>query len=139
MKDVEDKDKFQSIESQDEPKEKLVENNNNGNKEINALDIEKHDVNADIKGDDDLKDCNNEAPNTDEYEVGVNGYYQRIKVVEGNNDENKRTEDDHNHVNIEEEKTEDSSTHEYINVLHVFAFSLNSFEIMSQEIKKIKI
>ena len=47
--------------------------------------------------------------------------YEKFEVIEGYNDENRSTKDDPNHHNVEEENSEDSLTHEDINVLQVVA------------------
>ena len=92
-------------------------------------------TNVDLKEDDDLVDCNNKAPNTDEYKVDVNDNYERIEVVEGYNDENKSIEDYPNHGNVEEENPKDLSVYDETNVLEVVA-TQDVQEFQEQKIPK---
>ena len=115
---VEDSDKTQSIEDQNELEAKLLENKNDKNTDASD---DNPNANANSKEDGDLINHDNETPNTDEDEISVDDNYEKFEFVEGYNDENRSTKDDPNHHNVEEENSEDSLTHEDINVLQVVA------------------
>ena len=55
--------------------------------------------------------------------------YEKIEVVEGYNDENRSTKDDHIHDNVEE----DPLTHEDINILQVVAIQYVWDQIVPKE------
>ena len=99
---MEDIDKTQSIEDQNEPEEKLLENKNDKNLDAYHDNL---DANGNSKEDSDLINRNNKTPNTDEDEISVDDNYEKIEVVEGYNDENRSTKDDPNHHNVEEENS----------------------------------
>ena len=67
-KDVQNKNKFHSMEDQSESKQEFDQNANNKNKDTNTPDIDEHDVDVDCKEDKYLKEYNYEAQTINKYE-----------------------------------------------------------------------
>ena len=76
-------------------------------------DIDNHNININCKENGIVVEVN------EVNEVNVNNNYERIKVVEECNDENKSVKDDLNHDNVEEWNRKDGATNDEMNILLV--------------------